>query len=165
MLMNRIGMRAARPAAGFTLIELVIVVAIVAILAAVGVPSFLDQVRKARRADAIEALTDLANRQERYYSTNFRYADDLAKLGYATQSGATSTPSPDGHYTISLNTAADGNTFTVTAQPVSNGSQAADTQCQRFSLDQSGTRGALGEAPADGSDKTPPDTVQTCWRQ
>ena len=42
---------------GFTLIELMIVVAIVAVLAAVAYGSYLAQVRKARRSDAIALLS------------------------------------------------------------------------------------------------------------
>jgi type IV pilus assembly protein PilE len=49
---------------GFTLIELMITVAIVAILAAVAYPSFMEQVRKSRRSDAITALNAVAQAQE-----------------------------------------------------------------------------------------------------
>ena len=41
---------------GFTLIELMIVVAIVALLATVAYPSYMDQIRKGRRSDAIQGL-------------------------------------------------------------------------------------------------------------
>ena len=46
---------------GMTLLELLIVIAIVGILAAVALPSFNDQVVKARRADARNSLFRLAN--------------------------------------------------------------------------------------------------------
>lgn len=54
--------------AGFTLIELMFVVAIVAILLALAYPSYVDQVRKARRADATSTLMDRAQVLERCFS-------------------------------------------------------------------------------------------------
>ncbi|MCP4091353.1 MAG: prepilin-type N-terminal cleavage/methylation domain-containing protein, partial [Gammaproteobacteria bacterium] len=51
---------------GFTLIELMIVVAIVGILAAIAYPSYQEQVRKSRRADANGALLGLANAMQRH---------------------------------------------------------------------------------------------------
>jgi len=51
---------------GFTLIELMIVVAIVAILAAVAYPSYLDSVRKGKRAEGRTALIETLQQQERY---------------------------------------------------------------------------------------------------
>ena len=42
--------------AGFTLIELMIVVAVIAILAALAMSSYAEQVRKGKRAEAVQAL-------------------------------------------------------------------------------------------------------------
>ena len=52
--------------AGFTLIELMITVAIVGILAAIAYPSYLDSVRKGKRAEGRTALIDFMQQQERY---------------------------------------------------------------------------------------------------
>jgi prepilin-type N-terminal cleavage/methylation domain-containing protein len=55
---------------GFTFIELMIAVVIVGALAAVALPSFLDQIRKSRRAEAISTLATLQQAQERFRSNN-----------------------------------------------------------------------------------------------
>ena len=59
--------------AGFTLIEVMIVVAIVGILAAVAYPSYIDSVRKGKRAEARAALMNLLQQQERYFTQNNTY--------------------------------------------------------------------------------------------
>ena len=65
---------ARRPAAGFTLIELMIVVAVVAILAAIAYPAYTDSIRKGRRAEARTALLNLLQQQERYMTQLSTYA-------------------------------------------------------------------------------------------
>ena len=68
---------------GFTLIELMIVVAMIAILATIAYPSFIDSVRKGRRADAQTGLMEAALKLENFYARNATYTDDLSKVGYA----------------------------------------------------------------------------------
>ncbi|MDV7393712.1 type IV pilin protein, partial [Arthrospira platensis SPKY1] len=62
---------------GFTLIEVMIVVAIIAILAAIAYPSYQEQVRKSRRADAKVSLLDAVQRQERFFTVNNQYTGVL----------------------------------------------------------------------------------------
>jgi type IV pilus assembly protein PilE len=59
---------------GFSLIELMIVVAIIGVLASVAVPSYLDSIRKGKRAEGRAALVDLLQQQERYFGQNGTYA-------------------------------------------------------------------------------------------
>lgn len=82
--------------AGFTLLELMIVVAIVGIIAAVAYPSYQDQVRKSKRADGHSKILDAMARQERFFSENNTYTDDMTDLGYANDP----VDSDNGHYTI-----------------------------------------------------------------
>ena len=58
-----------RQAAGFTLIELMITVAIVGILAAVAYPSYNAYIQKGERARAKAFMLDVAQKEERYFTS------------------------------------------------------------------------------------------------
>ena len=138
------GTRRCRSAArGFTLIELVIAVTIVGILATVAYPSFMNQVRKARRSDAIEFASRIQQLQERYRVNNTSYAASIAALGLA--SGASSS----GYYTLTSAAGAGGaagSAYTVTAVAVAGTSQASDTTCTTMIVTLSA--GVLSYTPA-----------------
>src|SRR4051812_20993444 len=115
---------------GFTLIELMIVVAVMAVIALVAVPSYQDTVRKSRRADAMGALTNLQQAQERYRGQNPTYASAMA-------SAPTPTPwpsqSPEKHYDLSID--AFGQTgYTLTATARGSSPQFGDTKCRSLSV-------------------------------
>lgn len=82
-------------AAGFTLIEVLVAVAIVAILAGIAYPSYLESVRKARRAEVRAALLQLMQQQERYYTQRNTYiafssaSTDVDERRFKWFSGAT----------------------------------------------------------------------------
>lgn len=74
---------ASHPAAaggGFTLIEVMVTVAIVGILAAVAYPSFMQQVRKSRRSDAVAAMSAVQQAQERHRTNNATYTNNLTAM-------------------------------------------------------------------------------------
>ena len=107
-----------RPAAGFTLIELMIVVAVVGILAAIAYPSYRDQVQKTRRSEGQALLLEVAGHMERHYYDNGAYTTDLTDLGYAS---ASNVESEDGWYQVSVNAATAGcpiaTCYVMTATP------------------------------------------------
>lgn len=141
---------------GFTLIEVMIVVAIVAILAAIAYPSYLESVRKSKRAEARAQLMEAAQYMQRFYSQNdsFKRAigapEDLTlpdTLANVPRQGAK-------NYTIRFvaGTQAD-SSFNLEAVPT--GAMVGD-RCGTLRLDSTGTRQIAGAA----SGLTPSD----CWR-
>lgn len=90
---------------GFTLIELIVAVAIVAILAAIALPSFQDQMRKSRRAEAVATMQEQQLLLERWrvdrptYATYALPANLPGRYTYAFEADATSyklTATPQG---------------------------------------------------------------------
>jgi type IV pilus assembly protein PilE len=69
-----------RPSRGFTLIELAMVLAVVGILSAVAVPSYQAHLAKARRSEAVTALTRLQLAQESFRANHGSYALALPLL-------------------------------------------------------------------------------------
>ncbi len=127
---------------GFTLIELMIVVAIIGILAAIAYPSYDEYVKRGNRTEGQAFLSDVAARQERYYSQNHVYVTDVDDI---EDLGLSSANSPTDKYTIGL--AAGGGGYTLTAT-----NQFNDTKCGNLTLNALGVRGASA------------GTVDTCWR-
>ena len=54
---------------GFTLIELMVTVIILSIIVAIAYPAYTNYTTQTRRSDAQVALTQTANRLEKYFST------------------------------------------------------------------------------------------------
>lgn len=144
-----------RQPAGFTLIELLIAVTILGIIAAIAYPSYQEHVRKARRADAISKLLDVAQRQERFYARGNSYVDEIDDLGGAD--------SAEGYYEIAITNPScsftvSGNTryscFTATATAKADGLQARDTACQTFTITHTGARSATAAGGA---------ATDACW--
>lgn len=130
---------------GFSLLELLITLAIIIILVIVATTTYLSQVKKNRRADAIDSLLAMSLAEERYRTTNVQYGS-LAQVwgGASTSTG--------GYYLLSIsNTSATGYTLTATGQ----GTQATDTEdntaCNVLQLTVSG--GNITKTPS------------TCWPQ
>lgn len=124
---------------GFTLLELMIVVAIVAILAAVAYPSYKDQIRKSRRAQAKADLVEYAQMAERYFTVNNTYVGfSLPKTQSPRESGSPAyyALTPSGSF-------ASASTFTITA--TAQGDQAND-RCGNLSITNTGKKDKTGAA-------------------
>ena len=141
---------------GMTLIELLIVLVVVSILAAVAWPSFRDAVHKSRRADAMSALTEIMQAQERWRANNPNYSGTLADLLGAR------TTSRDAHYTLAV--AADANDprsrYTATATAISTSPQGSDTGCQVLRVRIAGGNITYESLASGGTANGTPDP---CW--
>ena len=112
-----------RRSAGFTLLEVMIATSVSGVLASVAYPSVSAALHKARRSEALVAMTQVQLAQERWRSGSGRYAS-LAELGLpATAMGghyqlAVADPAPQGYVAIAQAT----------------GAQAGDRQCRHMKL-------------------------------
>lgn len=147
--------------AGFTLIEVMIVVAIIGVLAGIAYPSYLEQVRKSSRSDAIVLINDVAQRMQRCFTAQNTYkpatAGTCAVVDKAKSSAAGIT-SNEGFYVVKLS--GDDAEYTdskylLKVTPVTGKRQAQDTNCATFTLNQAGVRKAYNSSNA--------DTTDNCW--
>lgn len=120
------------PAAGFTLIELMVVVAIIAILASIALPAYTEHVRKTRRAAGAACALQMAQQMERYYTTALTYVGAPAAAALSTRC------EPETLQFYNMGTAnVAGKTYSVTAVPT--GKQSGDS-CGTLSVTQSGAK-------------------------
>jgi len=130
------------PAAGFTLVELMVVVVIAAILAAIAYPSYQGHLRKGRRGAAQSFLVDVATREQQYLIDARRYAggaNALDELNLAIPADVSR------FYTVTIGPASTTvpPSYTVTATPIAGSAQAPDGA---LTLDHRGVRTRGGQA-------------------
>ena len=142
----------ARRATGFTLIEMMVATAVSGVLATTAYPTCAGAVQKMRRCEALVALMQVQQAEERYRSNASRYAT-LDELGLSTATGR--------HYTLTIDTAtADG--YAATA--VATGAQAGDRHCRvmKASVDGAAWTTASGATAAADNDA---QANRRCWNQ
>jgi len=145
-----------RPAVqrGFTLIEVMIVVAILGVIAAIAFPSYMESVRKSRRADAKSALMAASQAMEKYFTEHQAYyvtATQQATLG-SNAADVYPTTSPDGYYTLSFSVGPTASAYSLQAAPTAGKGQTSD-KCGTFSINQLGAKGVSGGSL----------NAATCW--
>ncbi|MEX8493149.1 type IV pilin protein [Sphaerotilus sp.] len=115
---------------GMTLIELVIALVLVAIMATLAAPSWLGQIQRMRRSDAIVTLAQIQQAQERWRSQRPGYATGLGKDALDLPS-----VSPAGHYDVSTSVQPDTAQRDYRVTAIARGTQADDRLCRWLVLD------------------------------
>ena len=140
-----------RAVAGFTLIELMIAVSVAGVLSSVAYPSFMDQVQRVRRTDAVVAVMQLQWAQERWRSNNVAYGS-LAEIGMSGTSAA-------GYYTLQVS-AVTPSGYDVLASAT--GAQARDASCAMLKLSMQGANPVYSSGP-DVNAANAEATNRKCW--
>lgn len=147
-------------AAGFTLIELMIVVAVVGILSMVAYPSYVEYVARGHRTQLKVQLQAAQQWMERRYSERYFYGETAGSAdvpeAFADQSFVTSPPVGEGrvNYDLGVEILAAGQGYRITATRA--GTMEAD-RCGNPTVDNLGVKGVVGSSLA-------ADAAAECWR-
>lgn len=137
---------------GVTLLELLVTLAVIGLLGSLAYPSYREQLLRAHRSEAIEALLAAAAAQERHFLAQGRYA---AGFDAADASGL---PLPaitrGGRYRLQVQLPGPAD-YVITARPRPGSGQEADQRCSEWSVQADGRRSARDAQGADSS--------AACW--
>ncbi|OYV00038.1 MAG: hypothetical protein CFE45_10665, partial [Burkholderiales bacterium PBB5] len=116
--------RLARSALGLSLTSQDVGADAAAVLAALAWPTYQNAVQRSRRADAVSALSEIVQAQERWRANNPAYQATLTDLP------GTRTVSHDGHYSLTLvDGTVTGSSYTARATARSGSPQQYDATC------------------------------------
>lgn len=151
---------------GFTLIEVMIVVVVVAVLVAVAYPSYQNSIRKSRRVEAMTALSNIQQAQERHRSIRPAYTDLLTASPAASIPGLgqPGTRTSGGYYDLSVTIDAGtaSTIYIATATAVAGTSQAADGPCSVLAVRMAGGNVRYGAGTVINWNAANTDP-QRCW--
>lgn len=137
---------------GLTLIDLLIAVAVLGVLAAIALPSYREQLARARRTDVQAVLLEDADYMQRYYAANNAFTATPPPALTVTTSPRTGGPS----YRVTVTVPADlPNSYLLTATRT--GAMAGD-RCGDFTYDDLGRKGLVAGTFDAGL------AVESCWR-
>lgn len=144
-----------RRSRGLTMIELMIVTCVVTIFLVLMMPSFRGEVLRVRRADALQAIDQVHQGQERWRAQQPAYAASLGDLGLAASS-------PAGHYSVNVATETASQSTRYVISATATGAQAADAICRNLRMVVEGGlwQESSGPDTAYGNDDS---TNRRCW--
>jgi type IV pilus assembly protein PilE len=146
-----------RYANGLTMIELLIMLAILMILAAIAYPSYQEQVRRGRRAEAKGVLTEMAQFMERYYTQNNSYRSASLPVMQSPRTGQAAYRIDFANActvgAVELTTSPEADCFLLQAVPVQASSMVND-RCGTFMLDHTSNKTVSGR-----------DGASVCWEK
>lgn len=122
------------------MVELMIVVAIIAIIVGLALPSYTRYTLRANRTEAIDAILAIAACQERVFTKTNAYAANQCDSTRSIRGG---------RYTLGINVANAGQTFTITATA---GSGQSGDKCANLTFTSTGVKGVSGSQSA-----------ESCW--
>ncbi|MEY4753802.1 MAG: hypothetical protein RJA44_1477 [Pseudomonadota bacterium] len=142
---------------GWSLIELLVALALLGLLAGLALPTYQQQVRKVRRSEAISALLQLQQAQERYRMNQTRYADTPAGLGLPELSG-------NAWYRLATSAHPErpASAYEVSAEAL--GSQSSDLDCSHLRIRVDGAL-LVQESGRDSRHANAADLNRQCWSQ
>ncbi|WP_196159736.1 type IV pilin protein [Reinekea sp. G2M2-21] len=147
---------------GFTIVELMIVGILITVIAAIAYPRYIQYMQETRRSDATVMLVAAAAMEERILTRTGNYTDSVVdinggvnvsnegfyQLTIEFNDSAAAIPTPDAGGVIdSIDLDCVGaRCFTLTATPVVNSPQLADTVCSIFLMDSVGRQRSFDNA-------------------
>jgi type IV pilus assembly protein PilE len=156
-------------ARGFSLMELMITVVIIGILAGLAYPAYQRHIQETRRSDAHNALSQVVNDLEKFYSECSVYTSNLTATprsctvpgGGTLGRGANANLSMNQYYQLTIDlpgvAGVPAGGYRITATTRAAAAQANDTTCATLSIDSTGTRRATKSDASDSSG--------LCWKR